>query len=149
VSVQTRTAIAEVEREGPAKRIYVTHCSARKDDSLKGKGKVSPFALYTSSRIRAFMTRCIARKVQWAIFPDKYGLWFPHEMHEWYEKSPYEVTEPEFQALLAEFDRRLEDYAEIVFYVNLARLHSLYKRLLKETRLREKLRLVNHYWDVS
>jgi hypothetical protein len=102
-------------------RIYVTHCSAAKDDSLKGKGKVPPIALYTSPRIRAFSDRCIARKVSWAIFSDEYGLWFPDEMHEWYEKGPYDVTEEEFQTLLSDFDERLDSFDEIVFYINPAR----------------------------
>ena len=131
-----------------ATRIYVTHCSASKNDSLKGKGEVSAVALYTSPRIRAFMNRCVARKVQWAIFSDQYGLWFPNETHDWYEKSPYDVSETEFQALLSDFDRRLTEYEEIVFYVNRARFHSLYKRLLNATKLRERVRYIHHYWDV-
>ena len=59
-------------------RIYITHCSARKNDALRKTGeKVTPDKLYTSPRIQRFMHACMDRKVQWAIFSDLYGMWFP------------------------------------------------------------------------
>lgn len=123
-------------------RIYLTHCSAAKDNSLRDRGDVSPQALYRSTRIRAFTNRCIAKRVNWAIFSDQYGVWFSDERHEWYEKSPYEVTEAEFNHLLANFDKRLEPYDEIIFYVNPRRLHTLYKRLLDLTKLKGRVRFI-------
>jgi hypothetical protein len=74
-------------------RIYVTHCSAKKDRTLKHSGKkVTPDRLYTAAPLQRFMNRCKEKKVQWAIFSDKYGIWFPHEKHEWYDACMQEVS---------------------------------------------------------
>ncbi len=38
------------------KRIYITHCSAKKDDSLRGtKKKVTPDKLYTANLLQRFV----------------------------------------------------------------------------------------------
>jgi hypothetical protein len=75
-------------------RIFVTHCSAKKDNSLKNTGKkVTPDKLYTATPTQRFMKKCLKSKVNWAIFSDYYGVWFPDLEHEWYEKSPDTVTE--------------------------------------------------------
>jgi hypothetical protein len=90
------------------------------------------------------MNRCKEKKVTWGIFSDKYGVWFSEEKHSWYEKSPDDVTEPEFQALLKNFNQRLQDFDEIVFWLpNETRFHPLYKRLLRETNLKNKLRVIS------
>ncbi len=71
------------------KRIYLTHCSARKDDTLKETGTgVTPDMLYKSAPIRRFMKSCKSNRVNWAIFSDKYGIWFANDKHTWYEKDP-------------------------------------------------------------
>lgn len=132
-------------------RIYVTYCSAQKDDSLKNTGiGVTPDILYTSKkRIRPFMDKCKEKGVRWAIFSDLYGIWFPEEKHAWYEKSPDDVTESEFQALLENFDKRLQKYDEIYFYrPSTVCFHSLYKRLLNETKLRARVTLITSLLDI-
>ena len=131
-------------------RIYITYCSETKDYSLKNTGKkVTPDKLYISPRrIRPFIYECIRTNVKWAIFSDLYGVWFPHVKHEWYEKSPYEVSEGEFKLLLKDFDQKLQKYDEIWFYYNPRFFHSLYRRLLKETRLKDKIKLFSHYWEI-
>jgi len=44
-------------------RIYVTHCSAKKDDSLKDTGEaVSPDRLYTAKPLQLFIKRCKDKK---------------------------------------------------------------------------------------
>lgn len=59
-------------------RIYITHCSAKKNDALKNKMKrVTPDRLYTTIPIQRFMKRCKEKDVKWAIFSDLYGIWFP------------------------------------------------------------------------
>jgi len=126
-------------------RIYVTHCSAKKDNSLKDTGeRVTPDKLYKSSPIQRFMNTCKARKVHWAIFSDKYGVWFPHEKHEWYEKSPDTVSEHEFQVLVRDFEEKLGDYDEIHFYHNPGRFHRLYRRLMNEVKVKGETILFSH-----
>ena len=122
-------------------RIYLTYCSARKLSSLKGTGKkVTPDKLYISSRIRRFMRRCRTQGVRWAIFSDRYGVYFPTDKHDWYEKPPSDVNEEEYSVLVRDFDRKLKRYVEIWFYYHPARFHRLYKRLLRQCRLRRRVK---------
>jgi len=126
-------------------RIYLTHCSAKKNSSLKYSGKkVTPDKFYTATPIRRFMEQCEKKKVKWAIFSDLYSVWFPKIKHKWYEKPPDKVTEREFKKLLKYFERRLRDYDEIYFYHNPGRFPCLYKILLRETKLRNKITLFTH-----
>jgi hypothetical protein len=70
-------------------RVYLTHCSGKRDDSLRGTAeKVSPDRLYTCPRTRRFTGSCKSQCVECAIFSDLYGVWFPHEKKGWYEKHP-------------------------------------------------------------
>jgi hypothetical protein len=132
------------------KRIYVTHCSAKKNDALRDSGqRASPDRLYMSPRIQTFMSKCKEQGVNWAIFSDKYGIWFPNVEHEWYEKSPDTVTDQEFEDLLNDFDRKLQDYDEIWFYHNPSRFHGLYQRLLQETSLQDKVKLFSHHREIA
>ena len=133
-------------------RIFVTYCSAKKDDSLKNTGiEVTPDILYTSkNRIRPFMDTCREKGVPWAIFSDLYGIWFPEEKHAWYEKSPDDVTEYEFKALRENFDKRLQEYDEIYFYrPSPVYFHSLYRRLLKESKLRDRVKLISSIINIK
>lgn len=130
-------------------RIYLTHCSAKKDDSLINTGKkVTPDKLYTANPTQRFMSRCKGKNVNWAIFSDLYGVWFPDIEHEWYEKSPNRVTEPEFKNLVNEFDQKLTNYDDIWFYHNPGRFHSLYKKLLQETKLKDRVKLFTHISEI-
>lgn len=82
-------------------KIYITHCSAKKDGSLKNNSKkVTPDKLYTATPTQRFMKKCKEKNVDWAIFSDLYGIWFPQIRHEWYEKNPNKVTEQEFKNLI-------------------------------------------------
>jgi len=131
-------------------RIYVTYCSAKKDNSLKDAGEeVTPDKLYTSTRIQRFIKRCKEKNVQWAIFSDKYGVWFPYEKHKWYDKHPNTVSEEEFKRLVRDFEKKLRDYDEIYFYYNPGRFHSLYKRLLKEVKVKNKVILFSHIDEIK
>ncbi len=50
-------------------KIYITHCSAKKTDSLKNTGiKVTPDKLYTATPTQRFMRSCSTKKVKWASF---------------------------------------------------------------------------------
>lgn len=130
-------------------RIYLTHCSAKKDEKLKNsKDKVSPEKLYTSSKLLGFVNKCKEASCKWAIFSDLYGVWFPTEKHKWYEKHPKKVTEEEFQQLLSSFDERLLGYDEIFFYYNPGRFHALYKRLLEESKLKNKITKFSHKSEI-
>jgi hypothetical protein len=128
-------------------RVYLTFCSAQKDNSLQhSAAQIPPDVLYTSRRIQSFMQTCNARKVRWAILSDQYGVWFSEEKHVWYEKHPHSVTDQEFAALVADFDRKLADFDEICFCPGTGekRIHSLYKRLLNASKLKE--RIVQKYY---
>lgn len=87
------------------------------------------------------MRRCKAKGVRWAILSDRYGVWFSNEKHVWYEKHPDSVTEREFAALKADFDNKLVAFEEIFFCPGTGdgRVHSLYKRLMRESRLKDKI----------
>lgn len=132
-------------------RVYITFCSGEKDDSLKNSiTAVPPNVLYKSKRIQAFMRRCKEKSVCWAILSDQYGVWFSHESHVWYEKHPDSVTEQEFAALRADFDNKLSTFDEICFCPGTGdtRIHSLYKRLLEESKLKDRI-VQRPYHEIS
>lgn len=117
------------------KRIYITHCSAKKDKSLKGAGKKAPpDKLYTATPLQRFVQRCKQTEVDWAIFSDKYGVVIPSDEISWYEKHPNTVSNDEFQGLLIGLSNKLSQYDEIWFYHNPGRFHHLYKDLVNEAR---------------
>jgi len=130
-------------------KIYVTHCSAKKDDSLRLTAeKVTPDRLYTATPTQRFISRCKEKRVKWAIFSDSYGVWFPDVKHPWYEKDPDTVTEQEFHNLLDDFDQKLRGYDDIWFYYNPGHFHPLYRCLLQETKLRHKVREFTHLREI-
>jgi hypothetical protein len=131
-------------------RIYLTHCSAKKDPTLRGTHrKVGPDELYTSTKLQGFISKCREAKVKWAIFSDKYGVWFPNELHEWYEKDPDTVTEEEFKNLLRDFEAKLGGVDEIYFYYNPGRFHPLYRRLLSEVRVKARIVKFTHKNEIT
>jgi hypothetical protein len=126
-------------------RVYLTHCGAKKVDSLKDSNKkVAPDELYTGTGIRHFVLTCKQKKVRWAVFSDLYGVWFPDAKHNWYDKPPDDVSESEFRNLVADFDRKLRGFDEIWFYYNPGRFHPLYDRLISNSRLRGRIRRFTH-----
>ncbi len=132
-------------------RIYLTHCSKNKDDSLKCTGKkVTPDILYTGNRIQRFMSECKKKGVKWAIFSDLYGVCCPNDKLPWYDKHPDKVTDPKFKELLKDFDEKLRDYQEIYFYhKNDHPLHHRYEQLLKETKLKDKVTLFTDLREIT
>jgi hypothetical protein len=130
-------------------RVYLTHCTAKKDGSLKGSAeKVTPDKLYRGKFIEAFMRACKRRGVEWAILSDLYGVWFPNVRHGWYEKNPHSVTDAEFWGLVRGFDEKVEAYGQIWFYGNPGRFHPLYKRLLSASALNDRITLFSHVADI-
>ncbi|MHC5053103.1 MAG: hypothetical protein ACYTKD_00120 [Planctomycetota bacterium] len=124
----------------PDGTICITHCSGEKDDSLKGTRRaVVPDGLYTSERFRNFVRACRYAGVAWAVLSDMYGVWFPGERREWYEKAPEDVTEPELRALVEDFDATLAGFDRILFYYEPGRLHPLYRRIVEATALRDRV----------
>ncbi len=95
------------------------------------------------------MRACGEKEVEWAIFSDLYGVYFPNEKHEWYEKHPNKVTEEEFKELLKDFDEKLGSYHEIWFYFHPARFHSLYRKLIRESQYREKIKLFSKIQEIT
>ncbi len=132
------------------KRIYVTHCSGKKDDSLRGTGKmVTPDKLYTSERIQRFIKKCKEKGVEWAIFSDKYGIVFPDDEIAWYDKHPSKVKQEEFKFLVNNFIERLSGYDEIWFYYNPGRFHEVYRRLIEEVKSRGlNVKLFSHLSEI-
>lgn len=82
------------------------------------------------------------------IFSDEYGVWFPYEMHGWYEKDLDTVTEREFKDLVGNFEKRLDRYDEIFFYQSPGRFHPLYRRLLREVKVRGRIVLFTHLGEI-
>lgn len=114
--------------------LYITHCTYKKDKSLEHSGeKVSPDRLYTGIKISRFIKRCKKINVNWAIFSDLYGVWFPDERHRYYEKHPSEVTNSEFKVLLQSSKEKLKKYQAVYFYGNHEShyFHGLYKKLIQ------------------
>lgn len=132
-------------------RIYVTHCSAKKDEALRfSDDLVPPDVLYTATPLRRFADRCREAGVAWAISSDKYGVVFPHERIVWYDKDPATVTYEEFAILVENFARRLSAYDEVWFYHNPGRFHSLYRRLLEKARSQGlKVYLFSHLSEIG
>jgi hypothetical protein len=87
--------------------------------------------------------------VNWAILSDKYGIWFSEDLHEWYEKNPSRVTGEGFNHLVGEFDTSLRQFDQIYFYYNPGRFHTLYKRLLKSSELRNRVKLFTHLNEIT
>lgn len=130
-------------------RIYITHCCAKKEPALRyGIKRVPPDKLYTATPTQRFMKRCQNCRVKWAIFSDRFGVWFPEVEHEWYEKDPDTVTEAEFDELVKDFDTHLRPFDKIMFYYNPGRFHRLYRRLIGTTGLREKVKLFSHLHEI-
>ena len=122
-------------------KVYFTFCSAKKDDLLRGSSEeVPPEVLYTSQRVRSFVSTCKRKSVRWAIFSDEYGIWFPEVKHRWYDTSPDDAV-GRFRELLADFDQKLKDFDQICFCpgVGTGRIHHLYKRLIRESSLKDKI----------
>lgn len=132
-------------------KIYLTHCSAKKDNLLKYKSKqVTPDKMYTAMPIQRFIRTCQKKRVKWAIFSDRYGVWFPNVEHMWYELNPEIIMKSEFKfkKLLNDFEQKLKDYCEIYFYHNPGRFHRLYKKLLRKTKLRDRITLFSHLREI-
>jgi hypothetical protein len=133
-----------------SKRIYLAHCSARKDITLKDVNKnVTPDKLYTATPTQRFMKSCMKNNVEWAIFSDYYGIWFSKEKNRWYEKSPDSVTDKEFDKLVANLNSTLRDFDEIWFYYNPGRFHKLYRKLLHRPEIRNKIKYFTHLSDIK
>ena len=112
--------------------IYLTNCSAEKDDELRGTGElVSPKDLYKSDRIQDFIKMCESEDVNWAIFSDNYGVYFPFDRHEWYDKPPGSVSDEEFDDLVRSFENRLADFDRVIFYREKDSFPDLFRKLIK------------------
>jgi hypothetical protein len=130
-------------------RIYLTHCSKEKAPAAKGSNLLlPPDELYTEEGIQAFMQICKQKSVDWAILSDNYGVFFPFEKHEYYEKPPSTVTPEEEQVILKQSNERLGEYAEIWFYVRPATFHPFYERVLKGSEQADKIHLFQDIGEV-
>lgn len=122
-------------------KIYLTHCSAEKDNTFRGTTvATTPDKLYTNPELQAFVQRCQSKGAAWAILSDRYGVWLPDIPHEWYEKHPATVTQQESQQIVEQFDRTLEPYDEIYFFVRPETFHPFYQKVLVETALATRVR---------
>ena len=140
-------------------RIYVTHCTDKKKESLKHTNiEVPPNELYAALWITRFMNKCRERKVQWAIFSDEYGVWFPSIRHKWYDKSPNTIVKfgrtvdlHKFRQLVSDFDQKLQHYDQIWFYRQPGGrpLHPVYQKLLEETSLKSKITKFRHIREIT
>jgi len=131
-------------------RIYITHCSNKKEPGLKNTSiEVSPQELYTATPTQRFIKTCENKNVNWAIFSDEYGIWFPDEKHIWYNKDPNTVNNEEFDILVEDLENKLNEYDEIFFYHNPGRFHRLYKKLLTTVKNKDKIKLISHLNEIK
>jgi hypothetical protein len=79
----------------------------------------------------------------------QYGIWFPEGKHEWYEKDPNTVTEAEFKILKKNVHDLLAPYSEVHFYHNPGRFHSFYAKLIRESNLTNRVKIISHLSDIS
>ena len=86
--------------------------------------------------------------MKWAILSDKYGIWFPNELREWYDKHPNSVTSEEFLALRGNLEEKLSDFDEIFFYHNPGRFHPLYKKLLNSVKFNDRIVYFSHIDEI-
>jgi hypothetical protein len=133
------------------KKVYITHCSAKKDNSFKGTGiKTTPDKLYTAQPLQRFIKKCREVGVKWAILSDKHGVVFPNDKIAWYDKHPGSVTDPEYQMLVANFVDKLSGFDKICFYHNPGRFHRLYKRLVVDGAKKGlKIILITHLAEIG
>lgn len=95
------------------------------------------------------MNKCKNAKANWAIFSDKYGIWFSDIEHKWYEKDPNKVTDEEFNVLVQDFNTKLKDFDEIWFYYNPGRFHPIYKKLLVNNSLKDKIKMFTYISEIQ
>lgn len=129
-------------------RIFITHCSAKRDDSFKDSTWTTPDKLYTAAPTRRFMERCKKQEVEWAMFSDKYSFWFPDVEKRWYEKSLDPATVDEFADLVKDFDAKPNKYDEILFYYNPGSFRRLYRRLIYASASNGKIRVITPQKEV-
>jgi hypothetical protein len=131
-------------------RIYLTHCSKDKSPQAKASGeKLPPDQLYTDPGLQEFIAACKSTGASWAILSDKYGVFFPDETHEYYEKPPASVTPEEENTLRNQLNQRLEQYTEIWFYVRPAAIHPVYERILMHSALSAHVHLFSDLGEVK
>lgn len=131
-------------------RVYLTHCSKEKNPELEiTKAAVTPDQLYTNPEIQKFMEECKKRHVNWAILSDLYGVFESNEHREWYEKHPETVTATEENAVIQNFDSKLDYYDEIWFYVRPASFHPFYQRVLSKTVLANRVRFFQDIYCIE
>ncbi len=122
------------------KNIYLTHCCAQKDDTLKGTERTAtPLQLYQEPYIQNFMNRCELMQVSWAIFSDLHGIWWPNIAHKWYDKHPDSVNPEEFSALVRNFEQELSPFKQVYFYYQNNTYHPFYDRLIMASTLYNKI----------
>ena len=97
-----------------------------------------------------FMKKCIELGVEWSIFSDKYGLVFPHDQIQWYEKHPSSVTQSEKKKLFYDALVTLRQYDLAYFYYNPGRIHPLYETLVSEMQSKNrKIREITHLDEIQ
>ena len=127
-------------------RIYITHCSRKKDDSLKNSNaRVTPDKLYTARFVKYFIRRCKLRNVKWAIFSDQFGVVFPTDKIPWYDKSPDSVTEEDREALFRDTLNKIKGYQ--VWFYRLFHFHHFYRDLLDD--LKKAGIDINIFWHLD
>ena len=114
-------------------KIYLTHSSWKKDEALRGTGKmVAPEQLYTAQYLQRFVQRCKQAGAEWAIFSSLHGIVFPGDRIAFYERDFYEITEADYRWLVNDFLAKLDGFDEIWFYHNPGRFYQLYQWLVMD-----------------
>ena len=114
--------------------VCITYCSWQKDDRLKDTGeKVTPDQLYLSERIQRFIAYCRSQDLRWGIFSDLCGILFENDKQEWYDFHPDLVTPEHRQFLAKAFASTLSEFDTIWYYYDPETLHPLYRQIVDES----------------
>jgi len=64
------------------------------------------------------------------------------------ERCHFELSGFLDKKLVGDFDSKLAGYTEICFYYNPGRFHALYRRLLEQTHLGDRVVRITHLWNI-
>lgn len=130
-------------------KIYLTPCCKEKSETARIHNlPLPPEEMYIEPDIQEFFRVCQAKQLTFGVLSDRYGAWVSPEKKHWYQKPPDAVTPQEEQALIRQFDERLQEFDEIIFYIRQEPLHRFYAAVLTQSRLADRIRRITSLSDL-
>lgn len=130
-------------------KIHLTPCCKEKSEAARIHNiPLPPEEMYIEPEIQEFFRVCQAKHLTFGVLSDLYGAWVSPEKKHWYQKPPDAVSPQEEQALIWQFDERLQAFDEIIFYIRQGPLHRFYDTVLTQSRLADRIRRINTLSDL-